>query len=135
MSCSSSLVQSPRLPNSDVILDQPVILPNESNQVSCSFVCLLLLNDVQFRNSMIPGPIRREKRIKRVKRNKTLNEKEKTCGQKFQTIIKNAWYYDCNVRWYHFNGKGAAWLVILTPFILLFGPFLMSCYIFNLNKV
>ena len=32
------------------------------------------------------------------------------------------------------SGKGAAWLVILTPFILLFGPFLMSCYIFNLNK-
>ena len=35
---------------------------------------------------------------------------------------------------HNFLGKGAAWLVVLTPFILLFGPFLMSCYIFNLNN-
>ena len=32
-----------------------------------------------------------------------------------------------------FLGKGAGWLVVLSPFILIFGPFLMSCYIFQLN--
>ena len=36
MSCSSSLVQSPRLPksHSEVVLDQPVLVQNDNNQVS-----------------------------------------------------------------------------------------------------
>ena len=48
--------------------------------------------------------------------------------------LENVAYNLLKRKWYKFEGKGAAWLVILTPFILLFGPFLMSCYIFNLNK-
>lgn len=97
------------------------------------------------------------KRPKRVrKQRKTIDKDEKPSNWKEKAVklMKSAWFYDCSVQWYHFNGnfleifikivthgplklfqgKGAAWLVILTPFILLFGPFLMSCYIFNLNK-
>ena len=48
------------------------------------------------------------KRPKRVrKQRKTIDKDEKPSNwkEKLIKIMKNAWFYDCSVQWYHFNGK------------------------------
>ena len=69
----------------------------------------ILYDHFQFRSSAIPGAIRQmPKRPKRVrKQRKTIDKDEKPSNwkEKAVKIMKNAWFYDCSVQWYHFNGK------------------------------
>ncbi|CBY24146.1 unnamed protein product [Oikopleura dioica] len=78
---------------------------------------------------------------KRPKRNRKPKKSEASTAQPntqkepglLSKFMGQAWYYDTKISWYSFHGKGAGWILVLFPFIVLFGPFLMSCYIFNLH--
>ena len=45
------------------------------------------------------------KRVKRKIRKDDKRKEEKTCQRKFISLMKQAWYYDCNEHWYHFAGS------------------------------